>query len=125
MFAYSWDDNEYETVIEQALTWQEAACRDGSGSLTELFFSDEIADIEVAKAICSTCSLIEPCLKGALERREPAGVWGGQLFMDGQVIAFKRKRGRPPKGAPKVPAEEVKVQASHYLELLQQRLKSA
>ena len=33
----------------------------------------------------------------AIERREPWGVWGGQLFFNGKVLAFKRKRGRPPK----------------------------
>ncbi|HMK96082.1 MAG TPA: WhiB family transcriptional regulator [Acidimicrobiales bacterium] len=134
MFAYSWAGNDYsydsdycdcETDQPSALAWEDAACRDGSGSLTGLFFSDEIADIEVAKAICSTCSLVEPCLKGALERREAAGVWGGQLFADGQVVAFKRKRGRPPKAAPVVPAEHVQAQASYYLALAQQRLKTA
>ena len=30
-----------------------------------------------------------------LSRQEPAGVWGGELFEDGQVIAKKRKAGRP------------------------------
>ena len=35
------------------------------------------------------------CLEGALSRQEPAGVWGGELFEDGQVIAKKRKAGRP------------------------------
>jgi len=106
MFAYSWDENDDE--IEQPTTdrWVEAACRDGAGSLTALFFSDEIPDIELAKAICSTCSLVVPCLQGALARREPAGVWGGHLFADGQVIARKRKRGRPPKVAAAVPSEQ-------------------
>jgi hypothetical protein len=27
-----------------------------------------------------------PCLEGALERREPWGVWGGQLLVDGRVL---------------------------------------
>jgi WhiB family redox-sensing transcriptional regulator len=35
------------------------------------------------------------CLEGALSRQEPAGVWGGELFEDGRVIAKKRKAGRP------------------------------
>jgi len=63
MFAYSWDEND---DIEQPTTstWVDAACRDGAGSLTALFFSDEIPDIELAKAICSTCSLVVPCLQG-------------------------------------------------------------
>lgn len=100
MFAYKWDDNDDELDSQPAVAWSTAACSDGgSGGLTGLFFSDEIADIDMAKAICSTCPLVSPCLTGALVRREPAGVWGGQLFADGQVIAFKRKRGRPPKVA--------------------------
>ncbi|CAB4780701.1 unannotated protein [freshwater metagenome] len=35
------------------------------------------------------------CLEGAMSRQEPVGVWGGELFEDGQVIAKKRKAGRP------------------------------
>jgi hypothetical protein len=85
---------------ERAASWEDAACRDGSGSLTGIFFSDEPDDIALAKAICSTCSLVEPCLMGALKRREPAGVWGGQLFVDGEVVPRKRRRGRPPRVEP-------------------------
>jgi WhiB family redox-sensing transcriptional regulator len=100
MFAYRWDDNDDELDSSAAVDWSAAACNDGgAGALTGLFFSDEIPDIELAKAICSSCALAAACLTGALDRREPAGVWGGQLFADGQVIAQKRKRGRPPKSA--------------------------
>lgn len=77
--------------------WEDAACRDEGGSLTELFFSEEIPDIAAAKAICATCPLVRPCLEGALQRREPSGVWGGQLFVNGRILALKRRRGRPPK----------------------------
>ena len=35
------------------------------------------------------------CLEGALSRQEPAGVWGGELFEEGRIIAKKRKAGRP------------------------------
>jgi WhiB family redox-sensing transcriptional regulator len=99
-------DLEAPEMGQQAAAWEDAACRDGSGSLTAIFFSEEPEDIELAKAICSTCPLIGPCLEGALERREPAGVWGGQLFVEGEVVARKRKRGRPPKVAPALPATE-------------------
>ena len=131
MFAYNWAADDYSDYPDDhsehpdAHIWDVAACSDGFGSLTGLFFSEEISDIEVAKAICSTCSLVEQCLEGAFERREPAGVWGGQLFADGHVVAFKRKRGRPPKATPAVPAEQVEAQVSHYLALVQQRLKTA
>jgi len=108
MFAYSWSAGDYEMdgatsgaegASWEDAAWEDAACRDGSGSLTALFFSDDVADIALAKAVCASCPLVVPCLEGALARREPAGVWGGQLFVEGAVVAFKRKRGRPPKNA--------------------------
>ncbi len=105
MFAYSWAENEDEIEQSTTVSWEDAACRDGSGTLTALFFSEEIPDIDLAKAICSTCTFIVPCLRGALARREPVGVWGGQLFADGQVIPRKRKRGRPPKVIAAAPSE--------------------
>ena len=77
-----------------------ARCRDESGAMTALFFSDQIPDIRRAKTICLDCELIEPCLAGALERREPWGVWGGELFAGGKILTQKRKRGRPPKNRP-------------------------
>ena len=82
-----------------SVDWAQARCRDGAGSLVSLFFSEQLDDIARAKAICARCPLREPCLNGAVERREPWGVWGGQLFFNGRVLAFKRKRGRPPKNA--------------------------
>ena len=75
-------------------------CRDGHGTLTHLFFSEDLYDIARAKHICSTCPVREACLEGALDRREPCGVWGGELFVNGRVLALKRRRGRPPKRRP-------------------------
>ena len=63
----------------------------------ELFFAETPSEINVAKALCTTCPVVAECLAGALERREPWGVWGGQLFQQGVVIAQKRPRGRPRK----------------------------
>ena len=63
----------------------------------ELFFAESPHDVEVAKALCATCPVQTECLAGALERREPWGVWGGQLFLQGVVIPRKRPRGRPRK----------------------------
>jgi WhiB family redox-sensing transcriptional regulator len=48
----------------------------------------------------------EECLAGALARREPWGVWGGELFANGKVLAQKRRRGRPPKVARPEPVLE-------------------
>ncbi|MET9519595.1 WhiB family transcriptional regulator [Streptomyces sp. NPDC002994] len=63
----------------------------------EVFFAESPADVEYAKSLCRTCPLVEACLAGAQERREPWGVWGGELFVQGVVVARKRPRGRPRK----------------------------
>jgi WhiB family transcriptional regulator, redox-sensing transcriptional regulator len=63
----------------------------------ELWFAESPADVEFAKTLCVDCPVRSLCLDGALERREPWGVWGGQLFLQGVVIPRKRPRGRPRK----------------------------
>jgi len=82
--------------------WSLAACREQRG-MSDLFFSEQIDDINRAKAVCATCPLLEACLRGAIVRHEPWGVWGGQLFLNGHILAQKRKRGRPPKVRPAEP----------------------
>src|SRR6476646_8180667 len=64
---------------------------------SELWFAESPADVEFAKALCQDCPVRDLCLSGALERREPWGVWGGELFLQGVVIPRKRPRGRPRK----------------------------
>ncbi len=61
----------------------------------ELFFSEESVQVAIAKRMCGTCPMKSACLEGALSRAEPCGVWGGELFESGQVIAAKRGVGRP------------------------------
>ena len=63
----------------------------------ELFCAETPQDVEVAKALCLDCPVRAECLAGALDRREPWGVWGGELFLQGVVIPRKRPRGRPRK----------------------------
>ena len=63
----------------------------------ELWFAESPSDVEFAKALCTDCPVQAMCLSGALERREPWGVWGGELFLQGVVIPRKRPRGRPRK----------------------------
>jgi WhiB family redox-sensing transcriptional regulator len=65
----------------------------------ELWFAETPADVEHAKSLCRTCPVREECLAGAVERREPWGVWGGELFVQGAVVPRKRPRGRPSKAA--------------------------
>ena len=85
------------TDARSGADWADASCRDGTAGMVELFFSEQLDDIARAKAICALCPVAEPCFQGALARREPWGVWGGQLFANGKVLAQKRRRGRPPK----------------------------
>lgn len=61
----------------------------------EAFFSDDEMQVQEAKSLCSGCPVRAQCLAGALSRLEPAGVWGGELFEEGRIIAKKRKAGRP------------------------------
>ena len=63
----------------------------------ELFFAESPDDVETAKALCRECPARIACLAGALERLEPWGVWGGELFLRGSIVPRKRPRGRPRK----------------------------
>ena len=101
--------------------WGDARCNDLAGTMSGLFFSEELQDIARAKAICAKCPVIADCLEGALERREPWGVWGGQLFLNGKVLASKRRRGRPPK----VPRPEDQLPDVPVPLHLQDRLRTA
>lgn len=65
----------------------------------DLWFAESPYEIERAKELCAECPVREACLAGAVERGEHAGVWGGQLLVDGEIIAKKRGRGRPRKVA--------------------------
>ena len=85
--------------IEMAATetWEDhASCRAVPGA-ADLVFSEDIGEIANAKRVCAECPVLAPCLEAAIERGEPCGVWGGQLFMNGKMLAIKRRRGRPPK----------------------------
>jgi len=105
MFAIQPFNTEDDEIQEP--DWQSLArCNDGSGSMTELFFSEQLDDIAAAKAFCLECPVKQTCLEGAQIRREPWGVWGGELFVNGKIVAQKRKRGRPPKIRPEVTEQQ-------------------
>ncbi|GAB2641266.1 WhiB family transcriptional regulator [Nocardia goodfellowii] len=74
-------------------------CRAGD---PDLWFAESPAQLEEAKALCAACPIRKGCLTAAIDRGEPWGVWGGEIFDQGVVIARKRPRGRPRKVA--VPA---------------------
>ncbi len=63
----------------------------------DLFFAESPDDVELAKSLCSDCTVRAQCLAGAVARREPWGVWGGELFIRGEIVPRKRARGRPRK----------------------------
>jgi len=63
----------------------------------DLWFADAPADLERAKTLCGDCPVRAACLASAQARHEPWGVWGGEIFERGVVIARKRPRGRPRK----------------------------
>ena len=84
------------TVLDAVVELDTLPCRVND---PELYFAESPSDVEAAKALCGDCPLRVECLAGALERREPWGVWGGELFASGVVIPRKRPRGRPRKDA--------------------------
>ena len=71
----------------------------------ELFFAESPSDVELAKSLCGDCPVHAECLAAAIERREPWGVWGGELLLNGRIVKNKRPCGRPPK----VPRPELVV----------------
>ncbi len=77
--------------------WQAHASCASVANAGDLFFSEELQDIAAAKYICAECPVIAQCLESAIGRSEPWGVWGGQLFLNGRILANKRRRGRPRK----------------------------
>ena len=65
----------------------------------DLWFAESPAQLEQAKTLCASCPIRQRCLSAALDRAEPWGVWGGEIFDQGVVIERKRPRGRPRKAA--------------------------
>ncbi|WP_243789329.1 WhiB family transcriptional regulator [Saccharopolyspora gloriosae] len=43
----------------------------------DAFFPEKGQSARLAKLICAACEVREECLRYALERAEPAGIWGG------------------------------------------------
>jgi len=82
------------TPLDQTVGVEDVPCRRFD---PDLWFADAPTELELAKSLCIDCPVRVECLAGALERAEPWGVWGGEIFERGAVIARKRPRGRPRK----------------------------
>lgn len=65
--------------------WRKRAqCRDRD---PEMFFAEGHRTVKAAKAVCrSGCPVRAQCLAYALDSRQPYGVWGGELFVNGVVV---------------------------------------
>lgn len=84
-----------ETTLERTLP--SVPCHVGD---PDLWFAESPTDLERAKELCAECPIRRECLAEALQREEPWGVWGGEIFERGTVVARKRPRGRPRKNTP-------------------------
>lgn len=91
--------DELRTMLLTALPGTDADEWWPCASDPDMWFSEHPAEVETAKQICRHCPVRGRCLAGALARREPWGVWGGELLVHGRVVPRKRGRGRPRKDA--------------------------
>lgn len=77
------------------MDWRhEAACLTED---PELFFpigntGPALLQIDRAKAVCQRCTVVDTCLKWALENGQDAGVWGG--LSEDERRALKRRTAR-------------------------------
>ena len=85
------------SALVQHQDWEDQALCRWVPDAGEIFFSEDLGDIAAAKRVCAGCPVLAQCLEAAIDRAEPWGVWGGQLFLNGKALASKRRRGRPPK----------------------------
>jgi WhiB family redox-sensing transcriptional regulator len=74
-------------------------CRTHDG---DYWFAEDVATTAKAQELCQTCPIKLACLTQALARKEPCGVWGGELFEHGQIVAGHKPKGRPRKDAQEV-----------------------
>ena len=82
--------------------WQELArCNDGTGSMTELFFSEQLDDIAAAKAFCLECPVQEPCLEGAVSAARAVGRLGRRAVRERQDRRPEAQAGPAAEGAPR------------------------
>ena len=70
-------------------TWMaEGNCREYSPNV---FFPTDGVGVEIARRICETCPVREPCLEYAVSNRIEHGVWGGTSERGRRRIARARQ----------------------------------
>jgi len=74
-------------------------CRDEPPAL---FFPSDGVGVEVARRICATCPVREPCLEYALVNRIDHGVWGGCSERERRRILKRRRLARTPAVTPAI-----------------------
>lgn len=55
----------------------------------ETWFASDSDHLSYAAAKCDRCPIKRSCLEGALQRREPIGMWGGVVFKEGRPISVR------------------------------------
>ena len=76
-------------------------CNDGSGSMTELFFSEQLDDIAAAKAFCGGCPVRDECLDGARRAARAVGRVGRRAVRARKGRRPEAQAGPPAEGAPR------------------------
>ena len=66
----------------------EGNCRDEPPSM---FFPSDGVGVDLARQLCATCPVREPCLEYALRNRIDHGVWGGTSERERRRILRQRR----------------------------------
>lgn len=77
--------------------WMHSAACDGTTDQMFPHDSDAVG-IEIAKEVCGPCPVRSECLKSALDRSEPYGVWGGLTSDERQELKRRVNRKATRKG---------------------------
>lgn len=79
------------------MDWRnEASCKDAD---PDLFFpigttGAAVGQVDMARRICASCLVREPCLEFALASNQDAGVWGGLTEDERRTLKRARQRRR-------------------------------
>ena len=93
---YPTEETPIPNLQQENETWRKwARCKEGNGALLQIFFSEDKDGPKEAKKYCTQCPVREQCLNAARRRREPEGVWGGELFSEGRIVGYTKRRRSP------------------------------